>query len=70
MANLRGNIANTEYFLEEAKLIKDLNKNKVSLEYLKGIDLDKKGLSLAYAVGKGSKNEPIVLSLSYKGNGE
>lgn len=61
-------MANTEYFLEECKLIKDLNNKKVNLVYLIGEELVKNNLNLVHAVGKGSKNPPIAISLEYNGN--
>ncbi|KAL4505457.1 hypothetical protein ABPG72_002519 [Tetrahymena utriculariae] len=68
LGNLRADIANTEFFLKECKNIVAANPGKVILEYLKGEELVEQGLNLAHAVGKGSKNPPIVANLTYFGD--
>ena len=40
------------------------------MTYIKGEDLDKKGLRLHYAVGKASENPPIAINITYRGNPE
>lgn len=58
-------VANPSFLETEAKrLAKD---PKISLKVLKKKDLEKKGMNLILAVGKGSANEPRVLVLDYKG---
>lgn len=68
LGNLRADIANTEFFLQEAKDIVANNQGKVLIEYLQGEELVKHGLNLAHAVGKGSKNPPTVVNLTYYGD--
>jgi len=40
----------------------------VEVTVIKGKDLEKEGMNLMYAVGKGSVSEPYMVSLSYKGD--
>lgn len=42
----------------------------LEIQYIKGKELDNKGLRMHYAVGKASANEPIAINLTYKGNPE
>ena len=67
LANGRANIVNTEYFLEEAKSFAKANPNVV-LTYLVGEELVKEGLLLHHAVGRASRNPPILINLSFSNN--
>ena len=53
---------------EASKLIKDASKtNFISF---KGAELENLDLNLLYNVGKASKNPPMLVNLTYKGNPE
>lgn len=82
LTNERANVANTEvihpsniwsfyswyqYFLKLAQDIQKENADKVKIQSIVGADLEKEGLNLLYNVGKGSKNPPILINLSYQG---
>lgn len=64
LGNTRANIANPEFFFKESQEIVMQNP-EVKINYLKGEELEKEGLHLAYAVGKASKNTPYVINLNY-----
>jgi leucyl aminopeptidase len=67
LANGRPNAVNTEFFLEEARLLSKLYP-QVELKHLIGEELLKEGLNLHHAVGRASKNPPILINLTYRGN--
>lgn len=50
-------------------IVNKFSKN-CELSFLKGEELAQKGLNLMYAVGKGSRNEPYLVTLHYKGDPE
>jgi len=52
------------------ELCKELAKTlpNVKIEYIVGQDLEKRGLNLAYAVGKGASTKPCVVVMKYEGN--
>ncbi len=59
-------VVNPSFLETEArKLAKD---PKINLKVLKKKDLEKKGMNLILAVGKGSVNEPRVLVIDYRGS--
>ena len=39
----------------------------VKIEYIVGEELEKRGLNLAYSVGKGASTKPCVVVLKYEG---
>lgn len=67
LANGRANHVNTEFFLEEAKLLTKLYP-EVSLKYLIGEELLKEGLEMHHAVGRASDNPPILINMTYRGD--
>jgi leucyl aminopeptidase len=67
LANGRANTVNTEYFLEEAKLLTKLYP-QVELKQLVGEELLTHGLNMHHAVGRASSNPPILINLTYRGN--
>lgn len=67
LANGRPNHTNTEYFLEEAKLLTK-QYPEVTIKYLVGEELLKEGLEMHHAVGRASQNPPILINLTYKGD--
>ena len=42
--------------------------DKVEIQYFQGEDLLKENLNMVHAVGKGSRNPPVMVNLFYKGN--
>lgn len=67
LANGRPNMLNTEYFLEKAKLLA-AEHPQVRLKYIYGDELEKEGLRLHHAVGRASKNPPILINLTFMNN--
>ncbi|KRX08256.1 hypothetical protein PPERSA_01186 [Pseudocohnilembus persalinus] len=67
LGNHRANYGNTEYF-------EDLCHNLIAeypgleINKVKGEQLLEQGMNLHYCVGKGSKNPPMAINLTYKGN--
>jgi leucyl aminopeptidase len=55
-----------QYFREIAE--KFAAEYKVDITVISGDDLLKEGFRLLHAVGRASKNEPVFVNLSYRGN--
>ncbi|EGR28091.1 leucyl aminopeptidase, putative [Ichthyophthirius multifiliis] len=66
----RANIATPEYMLNWCQNLVQQHKDKMQIEYIKGQDLEKKGLNLIWNVGKGSANTPNLTTVCYWGNPE
>lgn len=60
-----GNIINPQTFAEEAKKI--AKQYEMKIETLGKKELEKKGMNGILAVGKGSANEPMLVSIEYEG---
>lgn len=66
-ANRRGDDNFTGFLLDEAQLLATQNPQKVKLVSYKGEQLVEERLNLLYSVGKGSKNPPLLINLTYLG---
>lgn len=68
-AGSRGNEKNTAQLLEEAQRIATAYPS-VGIKVIKGQELLNEGFNLLHAVGRASKNEPIFISLEWRGQPE
>lgn len=66
LQNDKGDVITPDYLENLAK--KTAKENKFNIEIIKGKDLEKKGLNLIYAVGKGSQYDPRIIIITYNGN--
>lgn len=67
LANSRGENGNCGAFEREAKSISDEADN-ITVEVIKGKELENKGLNLLYNVGKAAQSEPRLVIMKYQGN--
>lgn len=69
LTNLPANICTIDHMREEARKVFDsLPADKVSWEEIRGQSLLEKGLNCLHAVGRGSSQEPSLISISYRGH--
>jgi leucyl aminopeptidase len=67
LVNRPGNVVTPDYLANEAKELKSLG---VKIEILDQKKIEKLGLNLLLAVGKGSENEPMLVTMKYMGAGK
>lgn len=65
----RADVATTDYMANYLTKFAESNE-KVNIEVIRGEELEKKGLNLIYAVGKGSAIPPNMVSLTFFNNPE
>lgn len=68
LCEMPANLMPPRVFAEEAKKL--ANQYKMKIEILEKNDLEKKGMNGLLSVGKGSANDPMMISIEYVGYGD
>ena len=71
LGNLRGSEATPDVMVDKVKALVDAYQSlPITMEIISGEDLQKRGLGMIYAVGKGAVSPPSLVWVSYTGDTE